>query len=129
MLVSKLQSVAVDAAVKTKAWARRNGNSWGTWDWGVVEGKCPKGKECRGTLMICGKCVVADVGGNITFGVAMNMLGLSGTAAKNISDWALTGAHILTITPALIDKLLVNARTKETVVQFIEDAAKALATT
>ena len=53
----------------------------------------------------------------------------SSRTTKNISDWALTGAHILTITPALIDKLLVNARTKETVVQFIEDAAKALATT
>jgi transaldolase len=52
----------------------------------------------------------------------------SSRTTKNISDWALTGAHILTITPAIIDKLLVNARTKETVTQFIEDAGKALLT-
>jgi transaldolase len=53
----------------------------------------------------------------------------SSRTTKNITDWALLGAHILTITPAIIDKLLVNARTKETVKQFIEDAARALSDT
>lgn len=47
---------------------------------------------------------------------------------KNIEDWALAGAHIITVTPDLIDKMLVNARTKETVAQFMADGQKALGT-
>lgn len=50
----------------------------------------------------------------------------SSRTLKNISDWASTGAHILTITPSVLGKLLVNARTKETVEQFLGDAKKAL---
>lgn len=46
---------------------------------------------------------------------------------KNIEDWALAGAHILTVTPEILDKMLVNARTKETVEQFLADGRKALA--
>ena len=50
----------------------------------------------------------------------------SSRTTKNIADWAATGAHILTVTPAVLSKMLVNARTKETVAQFLDDAAKAL---
>lgn len=45
---------------------------------------------------------------------------------KNIEDWALAGAHIITVTPEVLDKMLVNARTKETVVPFLADGEKAL---
>ncbi|MGQ9731782.1 MAG: transaldolase family protein [Candidatus Zipacnadales bacterium] len=45
---------------------------------------------------------------------------------KNIQEWALAGAHILTITPEILNKMLVNARTKETVTQFLNDGRKAL---
>lgn len=50
----------------------------------------------------------------------------SSRTTKNIADWAATGAHILTVTPAVLSKILVNARTKETVSQFLDDAARAL---
>jgi hypothetical protein len=46
----------------------------------------------------------------------------------NLQDWACAGAHILTITPALVRQMLTNARTKETVAQFLADAEKALRT-
>lgn len=51
----------------------------------------------------------------------------SSRTTKNIADWAATGVHILTVTPAVLSKMLVNARTKETVAQFLDDATKALA--
>ncbi len=47
-------------------------------------------------------------------------------SAENVTDWALTGAHILTIPPAVLPKVLVSARTKETVTQFLNDARIAL---
>ena len=50
----------------------------------------------------------------------------SSRTTKNIADWAAAGAHILTVTPAVLSKMLLNARTKETVAQFLDDAAKAL---
>ena len=45
---------------------------------------------------------------------------------ENVELWARAGAHILTIPPEIIAKSLLGARTKETVVQFIEDAKKSL---
>ena len=45
---------------------------------------------------------------------------------ENIDSWAMTGAHILTIPPGVIGKSQQNGRTKETVVQFINDAESAL---
>ena len=50
----------------------------------------------------------------------------SSRTTKNIADWADVGAHILTVTPAVLSKILVNARTKETVAQFLDDSVKAL---
>lgn len=45
---------------------------------------------------------------------------------ENVDAYAKSGVHILTIPPAVLDKCLLAARTKETVVQFLEDAQKAL---
>ncbi len=45
---------------------------------------------------------------------------------ENVELWSKSGAHILTIPPEVIAKCLLSARTKETVVQFINDANKAL---
>ncbi len=45
---------------------------------------------------------------------------------ENVDLWGKSGAHILTIPPEVIAKCLLSARTKETVVQFINDANKAL---
>ncbi len=45
---------------------------------------------------------------------------------ENFSSYANTGAHILTIPPSVIGESLISARTKETVIQFIEDSEKAL---
>lgn len=44
---------------------------------------------------------------------------------ENVELWSKSGAHILTIPPEVIAKCLVSARTKETVVQFLNDAKKA----
>ncbi len=45
---------------------------------------------------------------------------------ENVDLWGKSGAHILTIPPEVIAKCLLSARTKETVAQFLNDAAKAL---
>ncbi len=45
---------------------------------------------------------------------------------ENVDLWSKSGAHILTIPPEVIAKCLLSARTKETVVQFLDDANKAL---
>jgi transaldolase len=50
----------------------------------------------------------------------------SSRTRMNLQQWACAGAHILTITPALVRQMLTNARTKETVAQFLGDAEKAL---
>ena len=49
----------------------------------------------------------------------------SARTTKNIADWAIAGAHVLTVTPVVLSKMLANARTKETVAQFL-DAAEAV---
>lgn len=45
---------------------------------------------------------------------------------ENVELWARSGAHILTIPPEVLAKCLLAARTKETVVQFLNDARQAL---
>jgi transaldolase len=47
-------------------------------------------------------------------------------SAENVEYWSRTGAHILTIPPEVLPKLLLSARTKETVSQFLADAKKSL---
>ena len=48
-------------------------------------------------------------------------------SAENITSWAVSGAHILTIPPEALAKSQLSGRTKETVTQFLEDAKKSLA--
>lgn len=45
---------------------------------------------------------------------------------ENLTDWAKTNAHILTVPPDVLKGALTAARTTETVEQFLEDAQKAL---
>lgn len=45
---------------------------------------------------------------------------------ENMDSWSTTGAHILTIPPDVLAKSQLSGRTKETVVQFLQDAEKAL---
>ncbi len=45
---------------------------------------------------------------------------------ENVECWSRTGAHILTITPEVLNKCLCGARTKETVSQFLEDSKKTM---
>lgn len=40
--------------------------------------------------------------------------------AKNVHDWMLTGSHCMTIPPSVVKSMLSNARTKETVDQFMK---------
>lgn len=42
----------------------------------------------------------------------------------NVIEWFEAGAHIVTVTPSLIGKMLVHPYSKETVQQFLADAAK-----
>src|SRR3989344_1862814 len=45
---------------------------------------------------------------------------------ENVELWSKSGAHILTVPPEVLAKCLVSARTKETVVHFINDASKSM---
>jgi transaldolase len=45
----------------------------------------------------------------------------------NVSDWLLAGAHIVTVTPELLEGLIVHPYTKETVKMFLKDATSLLA--
>jgi transaldolase len=45
---------------------------------------------------------------------------------ENVELWTRCGAHVVTIPPQIIAKSLQSARTKETVLQFINDAKKSL---
>lgn len=42
----------------------------------------------------------------------------------NIIDWFTAGADIVTVPPKFLDKMIVHARTKETVKMFMEDASQ-----
>jgi transaldolase len=44
--------------------------------------------------------------------------------ALNVIEWLDAGAHIVTVTPSLISKIIVHPYSKETVRQFLDDAAK-----
>lgn len=45
---------------------------------------------------------------------------------ENVTSYAATGAHVLTIPPDVLSQCFPVARTKETVVQFLNDAKKAM---
>lgn len=60
------------------------------------------------------------------FGYDIEIIVGSVRSPENIDSFAMTGAHILTIPPDALAKALQSGRTKETVVQFLQDAQKAL---
>jgi transaldolase len=41
---------------------------------------------------------------------------------RNVVDWLLAGADIVTVVPAILDKMLVHPYTSLTVQQFLDDA-------
>lgn len=57
-------------------------------------------------------------------GLASRIIVGSTREALNVVEWLDAGAHIVTVTPSLIAKILVHPYSKETVRQFLEDAAK-----
>jgi transaldolase len=57
-------------------------------------------------------------------GLKSKIIAGSTREALNIIEWLEAGAHIVTATPSLISKLLVHPYSKETVQQFLADAAK-----
>lgn len=61
-----------------------------------------------------------------TFGYQIEIIVGSIRSSENLDSWAMTGAHILTVPPDVLAKALLSARTKETVTQFLTDAATAL---
>ena len=50
------------------------------------------------------------------------LIAASVRTVKNVADWTRAGADIVTVSPSILERLLVHARTKETVTQFVEDA-------
>jgi transaldolase len=76
--------------------------------------------------VICASRAWLDVNGEACPNDPEIIVGSTRTT-KNIQDWAEAGAHIITVTPDVLSKMLVNARTKETVTQFLADGEKALA--
>jgi transaldolase len=53
-----------------------------------------------------------------------NVICASTREALNVIEWLNAGAHIVTVTPSLIEGMIVHPYTKETVRQFISDAAR-----
>lgn len=45
---------------------------------------------------------------------------------KNVTDLVMTGAHVITIIPSVLRAMVLNARTKETVMPFTSDALKSM---
>ena len=44
----------------------------------------------------------------------------------NVSEWLVAGAHIVTVTPEILRRMIVHPYSKETVRQFLGDAAQLL---
>ncbi len=62
----------------------------------------------------------------ITGGLNSAIIAASVRTVKNVEDWILAGADIITITPEILDKMCYNARAKETTQQFTNDAISIL---
>lgn len=57
------------------------------------------------------------------FGLKSKIIAASVREALNIVEWFVAGAHIVTAPPAFLEKMIVHPYTKETVRQFLDDAA------
>jgi transaldolase len=58
------------------------------------------------------------------FNLKAKIIAASTREVLNVIEWLEAGAHIVTITPKLIEGMLVHPYTKETVQQFLQDALK-----
>jgi transaldolase len=68
---------------------------------------------------------IADLRGFIDrLGLKTKIIVGSTREVANVIEWLSAGADIVTVTPALLDKMLVHPYTKETVRMFLEDARK-----
>lgn len=81
--------------------------------------------------LFCGR--VADMGydtcneiskAKLLIGDASKLIGASVREAYNVVDWLVAGCDIVTVTPDILKKMIVNPRTKETVAMFLGDAKK-----
>ena len=82
------------------------------------------------TLVYVDKYVISAAGKKIKFyksriKKAEIIVGSTRTT-KNVTDWVMTGAHVITIIPSVLRAMVLNARTKETVMQFTSDALKSM---
>ena len=59
------------------------------------------------------------------FNLKAQIIAASSRETYNVADWLHAGAHIVTVAPELINKMLVHPFSKETVKQFMADAEKA----
>jgi transaldolase len=58
------------------------------------------------------------------FGLKAQMIVGSTREVLNVIEWLEAGAHIVTVTPSLIEGMLVHPYSKETVKMFLDDAVK-----
>lgn len=79
--------------------------------------------------LFCGR--VADMGYDACneikkakqlIGIQSELIGASVREVYNVVDWLIAGCDIVTVTPNILKKMIVNARTKETVAMFLDDA-------
>lgn len=59
-----------------------------------------------------------------TCGLKSKIIAASIREPINVIEWILAGAHIVTVTPEIMKKMLVHPYTKETVQMFLDDASK-----
>lgn len=58
------------------------------------------------------------------FGLKSKIIAGSTREVLNVIEWLEAGAHIVTVTPNLIEGMLVHPYSKETVRMFLDDAVK-----
>lgn len=53
-----------------------------------------------------------------------NIIACSLREPSNVIDWLSSGAHIVTVPPSYLDKMVVHPYSKETIQMFLSDAEK-----
>lgn len=59
------------------------------------------------------------------FGLKAQIIAASTREILNVLEWLVAGAHIVTVVPDFLEKMLVHPYSKETVQMFLDDARKA----
>jgi len=57
-------------------------------------------------------------------GLESKIICASTREVSNVQEWLIAGGHIVTVTPEILNKMLIHPYTKETVQMFLNDAAK-----